>query len=107
MITTVELTREIGEGKDMIEETYTEKVLADDEEIKTARNKFLACIFLAGVDRSRYKDAIDELSDDYIRHGKAYPADVQSMLTWLMKRRGNGGSSKKEDDAADGVTSFA
>ena len=90
----------------MVEETYTEKVLADDEEIKTARNKFLACVFLAGVDRQKYKDTIDELNNDYIRHGKAYPADVQSMMTWLMKRRGNGGSSNKEDDATDGVTSF-
>ena len=56
LITTVELTREIGEGKDMVEETYTERVVADDEEIKTARNKFLACIFLAGVDCSKHKD---------------------------------------------------
>ena len=68
LITTVELTREIGEGEDMVEETYTEKVLADDEEIRTARNKFLACVFLAGVDRSKYKDTIDELNNDYIRH---------------------------------------
>ena len=30
----------------------------------------------------------------------------QSMMTWLLKRRGNGGKSKKEDDSADGVTSF-
>ena len=64
-------------------------------------------VFLAGVDRSKYKDAIDELNNDYMRHGKPYPADVHLMMTWLTKRRGNGSSSKKEDDNADGVTSFA
>ena len=72
LITTVELTREVGEGDEMVEESYTEKVLADDDEIKLARNKFLACMFLAGVDRDRYKDAIDELNNNYIRHGKEY-----------------------------------
>ena len=62
----MELTREVGEGKDMTEETYTEKVLADDDDIKIARNKFLVCIFLAGVDRTKYKETIDELNNDYI-----------------------------------------
>ena len=70
-------------------------------------NKFLACMFLAGVDRDRHKDAIDELNNDYICHGKEYPQDVQRMMGWLSNRRGTGGSSKKEEDAADGVTSFA
>ena len=82
-------------------------MLADDDEIKVARDRFLACVFLAGVDRERFRDTIDELNNDYMRHDKEYPQDVQSMLTWLLKRRGNGGKSKKEDDSADGVTSFA
>ena len=42
--------------------------------------------FLAGVDRDRYKDAIDELNNDFLRHGKEYPADVSSMVTWLLKQ---------------------
>ena len=108
LITTVELTREISKGEEMVEETYTETILADEDEIKLVRNKFLACLFLAGVDRLRYKDAIDELNNDYMRHGKEYPQDVQSMMEWLSKRRGAGGPSKKEDETADGVlTSFA
>ena len=67
----------------------------------------MACIFLAGVDRDRYKDAIDEMNNDFLRHGKEYPTDVSSMVTWLLKRRGKA-SNKKEDDTTDGVvTSFA
>ena len=59
------------------------------------------------MDRKRYKDAIDEMNNDFMRHGKEYPGDVSSMLTWLLKRRGNT-SNKKEDDTTDGVlTSFA
>ena len=77
----VELTREISEGEEMVEETYTETVLADEDEIKLARNKFLACMFLTtGVDRIRYKDAIDELKNNYMRHEKEYPQDVQSTI---------------------------
>ena len=90
----------------MVEETYTETVLADEDEIKLARNKFLACMFLAGVDQIRYKDAIDELNNDYMRHGKDYPQDVQSMMEWLSKRRGTGGPSKREEEAAESVDQF-
>ena len=59
------------------------------------------------MDRKRYKDAIDEMNNDYLRHGKEYPASVQAMVVWLTKRRGGDKSQAKEDDATDGVTSFA
>ena len=78
-------------------------MLADDYEIKVARDRFLACVFLAGVDRERYRDTIDELNNNYMRRGKEYPQDVQSMMIWLMKRRGSSGKSKKEEDMADSV----
>ena len=65
----------------------------------------MACLFLAGVDRRRYKEAIDEMNNDYLRHGKEYPTTVQAMVVWLTKRRG-GTSKSKQDDATDGVTSF-
>ena len=71
-------------------------VLAGKDEIYKAREQFVACLFLAGVDRDRYKDAIDEMNNDFLRHGKEYPTDVSSMVTWLLKRCGKA-SSKKED----------
>ena len=46
------------------------------------------------------------MNNDYLRHGKEYPATVQAMLVWLTKQRG-GSSKSKLDDATDGVTSFA
>ena len=56
--TIVELTREVRVA------AYTEKVLAADDEIKLARDKFLACVFLAGVNQGRYRDTIDELNNN-------------------------------------------
>ena len=88
VIKRVEQTRMVGEEDEAVEETYTIPVLADEDEIEKARNQFIACIFLAGVDGSRYKDAIDEMNNNYLRHGKEYPQDVSSMVTWLLKRRG-------------------
>ena len=107
MIKRVEQTRTVSEGKEATTETYTVPILADEEAIYKAKDEFVACIFLAGVDRDRYKDAIDEMNNYFLRHGKEYPADVSSMVTWLLKRRGKS-SSKKEDDTTDGImTSFA
>ena len=107
LIKKVQQTRTVGEGDDAVDETYTVNELADEDTIYKARNQFVACIFLAGVDRDRYKDAINEMNNDFLRHGKEYPSDVSSMVTWLLKRRGKA-SNKKEDDNTDGiVTSFA
>ena len=107
MYKVVEMTRVVHDGEEECSETYAETVLASEDEIQIARDKFVACLFLAGVDRKRYKDAIDEMNNDYLRHGKEYPASVQAMVVWLTKRRGGDKSQAKEDDATDGVTSFA
>ena len=106
MYKVIEMTRTVRDGDEECDETYEETVLASESEILDARNKFIACLFLAGVDRKRYKDAIDEMNNDYLRHGKEYPTTVQAMVVWLTKRRG-GTSKSKQDDASDGVTSFA
>ena len=103
----VEFTQIVREGHEEHEESYTETVLRNKDVIASARDKFVA-FFLAGVDRKRYKDAIDEMNNDFLRHGKEYPSDVPSMVTWLLKRRGGGSSNDKEDANTDGVlTSFA
>ena len=106
MYKVIELTRTIREGDEECDETYEETVLATESEIHDARNKFVACLFLAGVDPKKYKEAIDEMNNDYLRHGKEYPTTVQAMVVWLTKRRG-GTSKSRQDDASDGVTSFA
>ena len=51
MYKVIELNRTVQDGDEQCEETYEETVLASESEILTARNRFVACLFLAGVDR--------------------------------------------------------
>ena len=53
MIRYEERTRIVGEGDEEHEESYTVPVLADKDDIQRARDKFVACLFLAGVDHRR------------------------------------------------------
>ena len=69
---------------------------------KPARDGFLACLFLAGVDRKRYKSVIDDLSNDFILGKVSYPKDVPGMLNLLVNRRGSSGSNRV-DAIRDGV----
>jgi len=83
-------------------------------EQEKARNKYLACVFLAGVDKSKYGKAVDDLNNDFLLGAVSYPEDVPSMMTLLSNRRGDRGSNKVEgalrdgdDDSSVYSTSFA
>jgi hypothetical protein len=84
-----------------------------DDALKDAqqqgRNRLLACVFLAGTDRNRYKQVIDDLNNDHILGHSNYPEDPQAMLTYILNRRGPGTTTRIHDDLQDGVTrlSFA
>ena len=70
-----------------------------------ARDRYLACLFLAGVDRIRYQDVVNDLNNDFILGSVTYPNDTSGMLTLLSNRRGNGGTSKQEQALRDGLES--
>jgi len=72
-----------------------------------ARDRYLACLFLAGVDRVRYQDVVNDLNNDFILGSVTYPADTSGMLTLLSNRRGNGGTSKQEQALRDGLDSVS
>ena len=77
------------------------------EEQKDGRNRLLACIFLGGCDRGRYKAAVDELYHDYGKGDNKYPADITGVAEFLNGRRGGNKSKDKEDNLQDRlVTSF-
>ena len=79
------------------------------EEQETAGKRFLACLFLAGVDRDRYKTAINDLNNDFVQGTVSYPDDVPAMLALLSNRREEGKSFQKYHEMRDGVgleTSF-
>ncbi len=77
-------------------------------EQEAAKSKYLACVFLAGVDRSRYKTAIDELNNDFLLGTVNYPEDVAGMMMMLSNRCGGRGSNKQAEAQSDGLhaTSF-
>ena len=68
-----------------------------------AREKYLACLFLAGVTKSRFKDVVDDLNNDFVLGKVTYPADTSAMLTLLSNRRG--GSNLIADALRDGMES--
>ena len=49
--------------------------------IKKNRSKYLACVFLAGVDRDRYETVIQELHNDFQLGVDHYPESPEDMLT--------------------------
>ena len=53
----------------------------NDESI--SRNKFLACVFLAGVDKKSYGKLINELNNAYLTGQKNYPVTVEGAVTLL------------------------
>jgi hypothetical protein len=73
------------------------------DEQNEASNRYLACLFLAGVDRTRYQDVVNDLNNDFILGKVTYPTDTSGMLTFLSNRRGNGGPSQQEQDLRDGL----
>jgi hypothetical protein len=78
-------------------------------EQEKARHKFLACVFLAGVDPNRYGRTVDDLNNDFLLGTVSYPVDVPGMMTLLSNRRGGGGGNIHVNAIQDGVVgaSFA
>jgi hypothetical protein len=87
--------------------TFDMKGEPSEEQMKN-RNKLLACLFLAGSDRNRYKTVIDDLGNDFQLGKVAYPEDVMDMTQLLVNRRGiNTNKAKQIEEMQDGVfTSF-
>jgi hypothetical protein len=79
------------------------KALTDQDK---ARDKFLACLFLNGADRERFKQVVNNLNNDFILGKISYPEDAAGMLHLLSNHRGNiGGPSKQLEALQDGVIS--
>ena len=47
------------------------------------RNKFLTCVFIAGVDAKRYDKVIKDLNNSYLTGVNHYPSTVETALTML------------------------
>ena len=71
------------------------------------RDKFLTCMFLAGVDQKRYGKMINELNNAYLAGQKNYPTTVEGATTMLSHYMHENASRKKAEYQAGRETSFA
>ena len=77
---------------------------------KTTRNKFLACVFLAGVERKRYGKTISELNNAFLAGTNNYPTTVEGTVTMLSHYMSEPPSvyrSGRNEEGRDRATSFA
>ena len=63
---------------------------------------FMACLFLAAVDREKYKTAINDLNNDFVQGTMNYPKDVPAMMALLNNRREDSGMNRKLNEVRDG-----
>ena len=79
------------------------------------RKKFIACMFLGGVDRRRYGKFIDEMNNSYVSGQDTYPKSAESALTMLShyrsesdkKRNRRAGNGEFDDGESMSSVSFA
>ena len=56
---------------------------------KDTRNKFLACVFIAGVDCKKYGKLINELNNQYLSGQNNYPTTLEGALTMVSHYKSN------------------
>jgi len=75
------------------------------KEKESARNQYLASLFLGGTEQARYKAAVDELNNNYVLSKDVYPADVPAAIMVLTNCRGYGGSRQRQvENLSDGLS---
>jgi hypothetical protein len=74
---------------------------------KTSRDKFIACVFLAGVDTKKYGRLKTELNNAYVAGQNKYPKTVESAVTMLSHYMNNKGVHVTDEDKEQAtLTSF-
>ena len=84
--------RRFAAARDVVEEQngslfptkIKEAATSDTEEV--VRDKYHACIFLAGVDKARYGKLIDELNNAHLTGQENYPESVEAAMNMLSHR---------------------
>ena len=74
---------------------------------KSERDKFLACTFLAGVDRKKFGKPVNELNNAYLAGQKNYPSTVEAAVTMLSHYMGEKSANRNEDEDSTRAASFA
>jgi hypothetical protein len=70
---------------------------------KTSRDKFITCVFLAGVDTKKYGRLKTELNNAYVAGQNKYPKMVESAVTMLSHYMNNKGVHMTDEDKGQTV----
>ncbi len=75
---------------------------------KTSRDKFITCVFLAGVDAKKYGRLKTELNNAYVAGQNNYPKTVENAVTMLLSHYMNdkGVQVADEDKGQAALTTF-
>ena len=105
-------------NRDVAEEQWGKllptKLVSDSTDEDEVRNRFQACIFLAGADKPKYGKVVEELNNQFLSGQNNYPKSVEAMMEYLSHRMDEKQKektpTKKKDDTEDegiGATSLA
>lgn len=65
------------------------------------RKKYLACVFLAGADKSRYGKVTEDLNNRYLSGTNLYPASVEDALNLLANYQDHGSGGPRRGFRSD------
>jgi hypothetical protein len=86
-------------GREVAEEQwglwYPTKFVENEDDVESVRNKFQACAFLAGVDRTRFGKVVEELNNSFLAGNNNYPDTVEACMNMLSHRMGNADKQDK------------
>ena len=71
------------------------------EVMKTAKEAYLACLFILMADDERYGGIKTALGDNYLLGKQEYPQDLLAAKRLLADFKGTPGKTKKTAEAAD------
>ena len=80
------------------DEEKKSKKESDEESKKKSRNKFLACMFMDGANKTKYGKCIADLSNSYLSKNDKYPKTVATALTYLSHFSDGEYVSKRKQD---------
>jgi DNA helicase TIP49 (TBP-interacting protein) len=74
---------------------------------KMSRDKFVTCIFLAGVDTRKYGKLKTKLDNAYVAGQNNYPKTIESVVTMLSQHYMNDRGVLMTDEDKEGQTALA
>mmetsp|Transcript_27987 Transcript_27987/g.65074 ORF Transcript_27987/g.65074 Transcript_27987/m.65074 type:complete len:363 (-) Transcript_27987:30-1118(-) len=69
-----------------------------------AREKYLACLFLAGVRKAQYQTTINEMNNAYLLGNVTFPSDTNVALKLLNNRHDHGTTEPKKEVSSEGAS---